>query len=496
MKLLLADDEKIICESMASIIPWEELDIQLIGPCYNGIDALEMILDELPEIVITDIRMPVLSGLDLIERVSELGLNTQFILLSGYSEFEYAKKAMHFGVKHYLLKPCNETQVIDAIKVCIDDYRNHLITRRISDAQFTAINNMLHNSIAGILYDSLYLNMNYEELFSTYEPYFDLYTVPYRMISVHRISETDAAMLLPVIKEYFLRFLPQISVFGVYAADCFSLFAQDVSFSSDHFLAEMQSVLPAPHGEIQDVLYPSLSSLLIPLCDECRRHSVVSCMNNFHLQHIYNFTAFSEQITEIFHLLDFGDSSALIKIRTVIGTVSDMVFLRHFVSSLMLKVLSGNPQLNSAEELNWLNALEQIKDHREFETACDEKFSGLLSKLGNTKPVSSITAKICNYVALHLDDPGLTLKRIAEENLYMNVDYISKRFQKEMGIKFAAYVTEERIRLAKSIFSRDPSAKVQDVAEMVGCGNNPQYFSKLFRKVTGMNPSAYVNGKH
>lgn len=496
MKLLLADDEKIICESMASIIPWEDLDIQLIGPCYNGIDALDMILDELPEIVITDIRMPVLSGLDLIERVSDLGLNTQFILLSGYSEFEYAKKAMHFGVKHYLLKPCNEAQVIDAIKDCMEDYRNHLITRRISDAQFAAINNMLHNSIAGILYDSLFLHTNYEELFSTYEPYFDLYTEAYRLITINHISKTDASALLPVIKEYFLKFLPQLSVFGIYVTDCFYLFAQDASFSSGQFPDVIQTALTGTNSVIQSTLYPNLSSLLMPLCDECKKHSVVFCMNSFRLQHIYNFTALSEQISEIHHLLDLGDASALIRIRTVISTVNDLVFLKHFVSSLLLKLLSGNPQLNSAEELNWLNELEQTDDHKEFETACDIKFSQLLSKLGNTKSVSSITAKICNYVATHLDDPGLTLKRIAEETLYMNVDYISKRFQKDMGIKFAAYVTEERIRLAKSIFDRDPFAKVQDVAEMVGCGNDPQYFSKLFRKVTGMNPSAYVNGKH
>lgn len=495
MKLLLADDEKIICESMASIIPWEDLEIQLIGPCNNGIDALEMILDELPEIVITDIRMPALSGLDLIERVSELGLNTQFILLSGYSEFEYAKKAMHFGVKHYLLKPCNESQVIDAVKICIEDYRNQLITRRISDSHFTAINNMLHNSITGILYDSLYLNMDYETLFSAYEPYFDLYTVPYRLIAIHPVSEKEVTELLPEIKKYFLKYLPQLSVFGVYTEDCFSLFAQDILFSTDALVDLIREALPT-HAMIRSSTYANLYSLLIPLCDECRRHSVVSCMNSFHLQHIYNFTALSEQISEIYHLLDAGDSAALTKIRAIIAAANDMVFLRHFVSSLLLKVLSGNPQLNSAEELNWLNDLEKTDNHREFEVACEAKFSDLLGKLSGVKPVSNITAKICDYVAEHLNDPCLTLKRIAEETLYMNVDYISKRFQKDMGIRFAAYVTKERIKLAKSIFDRDPYAKVQSVAEMVGCGNNPQYFSKLFRKVTGMNPSTYTTGKH
>lgn len=91
----------------------------------------------------------------------------------------------------------------------------------------------------------------------------------------------------------------------------------------------------------------------------------------------------------------------------------------------------------------------------------------------------------------HLEDSNTTLKEIAENQLYMNVDYVSKRFLKETGRKFSDYLAEVRIRRAKQYLAE--GYKIQEVAEKVGCGNNPHYFSQLFKKKTGMTPSAYLS---
>ena len=103
LKLIIADDERIIRESISRIIDWSSLGIELIGVCQDGAEAYDMILDESPDIVLTDIMMPGLSGLELIEKVSRTDLDTRFILLSGYGEFNYAQQAMKYGVRHYLL---------------------------------------------------------------------------------------------------------------------------------------------------------------------------------------------------------------------------------------------------------------------------------------------------------------------------------------------------------------------------------------------------------
>ena len=122
-KLIIADDERVIRETIYNLIDWESLDIEVIGLCKDGIEAYNMILDEAPDIVMTDIRMPGLSGLELVKRIAQTDQQLQFIILSGYEEFEYAREAMKYGVKHYLLKPCSELKLIESIKQAGEDCR-------------------------------------------------------------------------------------------------------------------------------------------------------------------------------------------------------------------------------------------------------------------------------------------------------------------------------------------------------------------------------------
>ena len=129
IKLLIVDDERIIRETIASLIDWDSLGIFLIGTAENGIEAYNRILDDYPDIVLTDIKMPGLSGLDLIQRIKEINPDTQFVILSGYGEFKFAQRAMQYGVKHYLLKPCNEEQIIACLNSAKQDYLNALASK-------------------------------------------------------------------------------------------------------------------------------------------------------------------------------------------------------------------------------------------------------------------------------------------------------------------------------------------------------------------------------
>lgn len=114
-KVLLVDDERIIREGIAKVIAWESCGFSLIGTARNGVEAFEIICRERPEVVITDLKMPVLSGLELIAKVKSELPETVFIILSGYGEFELAREAMRHGVRHYLLKPCNESKISETL---------------------------------------------------------------------------------------------------------------------------------------------------------------------------------------------------------------------------------------------------------------------------------------------------------------------------------------------------------------------------------------------
>ena len=100
--------------------------------------------------------------------------------------------------------------------------------------------------------------------------------------------------------------------------------------------------------------------------------------------------------------------------------------------------------------------------------------------------------RVLEYVEKHISDERLTLNFIATSHLFLNTDYLGRLFKKEMGIRFSSYLLERRIKCAIEYIACHPDAKIYEIADAVGFGQNPSYFSALFRKVTGKGPTEYI----
>ena len=101
MKLLIVDDEDFTRECIAYQIDWASYDVELAGMAVNGEDALEKISTLHPDIIITDIKMPIMNGIELLEAIVRERLNVDVIMLSGFEEFEFAQKALNLGAKNF-----------------------------------------------------------------------------------------------------------------------------------------------------------------------------------------------------------------------------------------------------------------------------------------------------------------------------------------------------------------------------------------------------------
>ena len=107
-RALLIDDEFLLREKMAQKIPWEALGFELVAACENGRQAIEILEQQKIDVVLTDIRMPYVNGIELAKYIHEKNdgiQNTKVVIISGHAEFEYAKQAMRYEVHSYLLKP-------------------------------------------------------------------------------------------------------------------------------------------------------------------------------------------------------------------------------------------------------------------------------------------------------------------------------------------------------------------------------------------------------
>ncbi len=116
LSVLIADDEKKVGLLIKNLIEWERLGLNFLGLVQDGQSAYDIILREHPDIVITDIRMPKLTGLEMIEKVQAMGIECVFAILSGYADFEYARQGLRLGVKEYLLKPATISDVKELLR--------------------------------------------------------------------------------------------------------------------------------------------------------------------------------------------------------------------------------------------------------------------------------------------------------------------------------------------------------------------------------------------
>ncbi|MBT9775663.1 response regulator [Clostridium sp. MCC353] len=118
-KVIIIDDNLMLRRSLA-LINWEMLNCTLAGSAGNGVDGLALFQAVRPEIVISDIRMPGLTGIELIEKIRQTNKNCKVIFITGYSEFEYARQALRFGAFDFLLKPIRDDELCQVVKNAAD----------------------------------------------------------------------------------------------------------------------------------------------------------------------------------------------------------------------------------------------------------------------------------------------------------------------------------------------------------------------------------------
>lgn len=141
-KLIIADDEQIVLDGIADTIPWNDYGITVVGKANNGKDLMELAILHNADIVLTDIRMPEMDGLDAIGRLQNLINDVEFVVITAYQEFEYAKKAIELGVTGFITKPVLKKEVIDQVLLA----KKKSEERRINNEALASIKEVLERN--------------------------------------------------------------------------------------------------------------------------------------------------------------------------------------------------------------------------------------------------------------------------------------------------------------------------------------------------------------
>lgn len=168
LRVLIVDDDAIVCEGLSKEINWEGMNAKVVGEARNGQKALELVLSEKPDLIISDIKMPVMDGLELCKHVYQLTTDVSIFLLSAYEDFSYAQSAMQYGVKEYIIKPidCEKlNHLIEKIKNLSFVLEKKQITYEFfcsNDLQKNIINNLKSNNQDFFvnLFENVFTNIN------------------------------------------------------------------------------------------------------------------------------------------------------------------------------------------------------------------------------------------------------------------------------------------------------------------------------------------------
>lgn len=501
LKLIIADDERVTRETIAGLIDWEELGVSLIGSCRNGMEAYNMILDETPDIVMTDIRMPGLSGLELVKDISQTDLQTQFIILSGYEEFDYARKAMKYGIRHYLVKPCNAKQIAESILEVAKDCQIARSKQEAENQQNVLLRTLRQDAVHHLITDGLAIETDnlserkeqIQACIELYDQYIDFTHSTYQLYYAYYLEQERLESMIEYLCKAGQEKKLSANLYGVYVKNTLLLFSQEVSWGeeirricAEHFL----------QVQLEEVIYSDLTELMEIVLSKIKRYDKILSLHDFKLRPILNNHHMIQQLKQIYQSFKHAEKTEITKlcnnmIRLLDG-MDEPEFLQFAAGNISMYFASIDAY-SSAETAEFMMKMNQLQEADLIRESTKKLILKIQEELYKTKQgYGSITDQVMTYVEQHITDQGLTLKKIAEQILYLNVDHVSRQFQKATGQKFSQYLTNQRVKRAKELLMTEATSKIQYVTEQVGYGDNTQYFSQVFKKQTGMTPSKWA----
>jgi len=494
---MIVDDEQIIREALSELIDYRSIGYELIATAKNGMEAYDIIQDEYPDVVITDIRMPFLNGLELIEQSIKSDSRITFILLSGYSEFEYAKQAMKYGVRHYLLKPTDKQELIDTL-IAIRQERKQEQDKQ-QKAQFQLIKSLRPSLEQSFLIEALAYQDNFPSVYRKYKP---LLSWPdtgtsacictFVEMAYMKNFAADAKRILAGCQAALL-FSP------IYVKNCLVLIFPDLSLNCQEDIRSHLETLHYPKQtvsfEVRFLHAVSTEELFQNLLLKISRFQQISLLDSKNT--VYEIRNHPAAPWRISHL------SALL------ANAADVRQAASVLDSFFTEPMPLDTARNIALELFLKSSSEN--EHHFADTAGD--FFRSLYCCTTIKEVQNLThvvllqdharnqeeknnaniALLKSYIDEHLNSENLSLKWLAENYLFISIGYLSKLFIKEEGIRFSDYLNQRRIEEAKRLMGLYQDGNIKNIAAQVGFGNNPTYFSQVFKKYTGMTPTEYID---
>lgn len=505
MRIIIVEDEIRIRKGLVNLIQKISKNYSVVGEADNGKKGIELVLQLQPDLIITDIQMPIMNGLEMLNYFYEQQIMPKTIILSAYSEFSYAQRAIRFGVNEYLIKPIMVDELTNALKSVEQQLKAQRENKTVFQSQSELLDRTLRDQI--ILNDNLKkyalekLSFDIDQKFAVLLAYSgeffneridgqisyllslirrelhkDVQMITYRPLKSHLFMiplEKEESVIEKSIKKNILsrafndkdnhmRFY--LSFFHGLAAlkECIAEIKKSMDWS---IVFEKEALLVIPRLQaIQTV------PLTYPVTIEDQAKTAICMTNRKKLGNSLNEFNFYFRRGQFYAPREIKECYirfiwSVISVAKGLDMITDQALDQQ---KILEKIMSA---VTSKELENTLNNVYLLLPNEELE----EQKMRLV-----TRRTKSLIHEFYSK--------GITLEEIAEK-LNITPEYLGTQFHKEVGVSFSSYMKEYRIQKAKKLLL-GTNLKLYEIADQVGY-SDPKHFSKVFREITGQLPAEY-----
>lgn len=525
-KMCVIDDVVAVIDGISKSIRWHEHDIQLVGIATDGKEGLQLIEEVSPDIIVTDIRMPKMDGLALTEKVKTMLPNSKIIFITGFTDFEYAQKAIKLGAFDFLTKPFSLNEIVDTVlkarKVLEEEQKEDLERLELEKKVKSSLPMLRQEYLQLLLHhrggeESILQRWDFLEIPLTKENFVVMVLemddfvekcehIPIHQVELQRFSlqniveETISAYTAGIVfRETMVRFVAILNESESFdslmiAEKCCQNIEQHTRFTVSIGLGlavrkinEIVTSYDQATAALSYHFYTGGNGAFgyhqVNTSEIRRPHG----SGDLEKELLYSIrSGNSQKASELLRRLfaDFADTDDMPDPEYYVSYYYEMAYM-------MIRILL---EIVSREE-----AAELVRGVRERNMTGITSLSKLQEKLfqlcwqicemierSRASEASSIIEESVRYIREHLHEE-LTVQSQAR-HVHLSGSYYANLFKKTMGLPFAQFVTKERMELAKKMLI--DGYQVQEIATATGYGDR-RYFSEVFKKHIGMTPSEF-----
>lgn len=511
-KLLIVDDEEWIVEGLKLQIPWEEYEIELTRTAQNGREAIEILEKENPSIVLTDIRMPLMDGLELANYVYTQKKECELIIISGYADFEYAKKAIAYGVSAYLTKPVIREELAEAIQEILGKLRlkreqKHKLDQLKDMEEYSELSQyyLLENQgqekqtdnsryITAVFYVTQLENKSHmqereEVRFLQLAKeiswnngrgiFFNNHFNPSQYVLIVDFEKNSEFLeVYKRIESDFEKFLGRVrnemNISGIIGV------STPYDNTSQSFKAYLQAkfIVENLQGDkncriVTEDEFGNVYGRIKVDYDEIQElMTAIEYRNRKGIEKEYDrMTKKWEESTEALICTRLNIQEILVSLSKLLSQYNGSMYeLGHEYADIFSQIWSIDSCQKLVEQSKIL--IEAVMEHIDAV---------------ESRGKESVIVQIKNYIDYHYSE-SITLNEISKK-YYINAAYFSRAFKKEIGVNFNDYLRKLRLDKAAA-FLASTDLKVYEIAGKVGFDNS-NYFMKKFQEQYGITPGKY-----